>query len=155
MATGSYKLELRTTTVSAAIGDAYLELGALRDELDEIIDNAPDGLRSTARIQTMEETKDQLDRYADDEPSVPDACKDFVVTYHEQVPRRKRQSASRSVRCENSCAMIRAVVQVVEEWRDEDPARSEEVKDEIDTFIESANEAADECENLEFPAMFG
>lgn len=52
----------------SAISDAYTELAELRDEVREVVDNAPEGLSETQRIQTLGETADRLDEFVDSEP---------------------------------------------------------------------------------------
>ena len=55
----SYKYVNCTGTVSS-IEDAFAELQSLGEEAREIVDNAPEGLNQTDRINTFEDTASTL-----------------------------------------------------------------------------------------------
>lgn len=155
----AYKIVSRETTVSAAVLDAISELEGLRDECQEIVDNASDGLRETQRIQTLEETANTLDGALQD-LDVPTAVEGLTVKYSEQVNKDKRSGPSRAVRCANAVSMLEAAISAVEEKLEEydSDEESEEVKvekEELELLRDDIQQMADEVSGCEFPGMFG
>lgn len=150
----------------------------MRDEIQEIVDNAGDQLANTQRIQTLEESANALSD-ADSEPDVPSAVNDEEISYMEMVPTRKGRSASRSTRCSNACSMIRAAADWCREKADayeeavdkhkEEPQQPTPAEvlgaltlDEASTLMEELRELADTAEEMcdnaegaEFPGMYG
>lgn len=158
---GSYKNEVRKTSLTAAIGDAYSELQSLRDEMTEWRDNMENGnLGSTPKFEEVSSCVDQMESGGDldSEPDVPDGF-DPEITYTESVPRRKRQNASRSTRCSNACAMLDAAIDVIEERKAEieelptTDALSKE-SDALETLRDEIQQIKEACESAEFPGMF-
>jgi len=151
----AYKMESRTTTIEAAIGDAYGELQSLRDEVREVVDNASGTpAENTGRIQTMGDTADSLDNFVDDEPEVPDGIGDLKVDYSESVNKDKRRGPSRAVRCSNAQNMLQAAAEALRAWVEGDGAKHEN-KSDAEELAEKLDEHASECDSLEFPGMMG
>lgn len=139
-----YKTTQYTSDLQSLISDAYGELQSLRDEAQEIVDNVPDSLRQTERIQTFESTVSNLDG-CDSEPDVPKGLGDVPVTYSEQT---KRGPASRAVRCGNAVSMITAAVDMLKGH-----ARCKE--DEVEELCGTLEEMASNADSCEWPGMFG
>lgn len=155
----AYKSVQCTGTVSS-ISDAFSELTSLGEEAREIVDNAPEGLNQTDRIQTFEATADALENLT--EPDVPACIADLPVTYFESVPTRKRQGTSRATRCSNAIGIISAVRDVADEWVNEHVGEDGEPKEGFEDDVEAVIQFVSECEEMEseaegceFPGMFG
>lgn len=147
-----YKSVARTGTVESIV-DAYSMLEELHDEVQEIVDNATDGLRETSRIQTFEETASTLDN-ASSPPDVPECVSDLAISYSESVHRSKRAGPSRAVRCENACAIIGAAIQACQDYLAEGEC-NEDDQGEVESFISELEDMQSNAESAEFPGMFG
>ena len=148
----AYKSVTYTTTVDAAISDAFSALDELGSECREIADNASEGLSQTQRIQTLGETADTLEGLSavDD---IPEAVKELPVSYPAAEPTRKRQSPSRAVRCGNAVTMLQAGIDTLTEWIENNPEH--ESVDDVQGVIDEVEQAIGEAEGCEFPGMFG
>lgn len=146
------------STIAGCISDGYGMLTTLRDEAQEIIDNAPEGLQQTDRISTFEETVNQLDG-CDSEPDLPEYIREVEVTYTED--HRKSKSHSRSTQCSEACEIVRAGLEAMESWIDdnEEAAKSdqdlEDKLEEVRNVISEINDFVDNAEGTEWPGMFG
>jgi hypothetical protein len=77
-------------TLEHAVHDAFLDLADLGEECREVVDNAPEGLNQTQRIQTLDETASELENLQ--EPEVPAELAELSVKY---LPGRVRSRATR------------------------------------------------------------
>lgn len=147
---GSYKRQLVETDIAGAVGSIsdLMDLGA---EAREIVDNAPEGLNQTERIQTFEETASNLEYL--DEPDVPEFLSELPVKYTIMVS--KRRGESRAVRCNNATTALDAAIDVVEEFIESCTEEQSEQRDEAETFRDALREIVDTAESCEFPGMFG
>lgn len=154
-----YKNVIRKTTVGAAIADARSELESLRDEVQEIVDNASEGLSQTQRIVTLADAVgylDNVDSYATDD--APDEVKDLEITYSEAVNTNKRRGPSRSVRRDNAVAMLTAARERISDWTTDDELEeepSDERAEAVTTYLDELDTLIGEVEAAEFPGMFG
>lgn len=148
-----YKIEQRTTTVGAAISDAWSALQGLRDEMSETADNMEDALSGTPKYDAVCEARDGLDG-VDNEPDVHDSVSDLPVTYGESVNRRKGRSPSRNVQRDNATAMLGAAKDAIDAHAEDLPADAEE-KDDLESLSESVQEMIDAADGVEFPGMYG
>lgn len=148
----SYKYETMTGTVSS-VEDAYSALEELGGECREIVDNAPEGLNQTDRIQTFEESASTLEYLST--PDVPECVRDLAISYSYATPRRKRQSTSRAVRRDNELAVVQAAVAALEEWLEDEANAEHDDRDEVETFKDQLESDASDIEGCEFPGMFG
>ena len=156
----SYKTVQEQTTISDAISSGYSILQSLRDEVQEIVDNASDGLRETQRIQTFDETANTLGNFCDDEPDVPDNLSAHAVTAYLQQHVSKRRSPSRAVQCQNAVGYLRAAADGVQEFIDtfdgEDRSETEQAEvDDAQELLDILEESISEAECCEFPGMYG
>jgi cysteinyl-tRNA synthetase len=135
-------------SLQGAVEDGYSRLQELMNECQEIVDNAPDSLRDSQRIQTLEETASQL-QDSDDTPEVPEAIAELIVNYTED--QRKSKSQSRSTRCAEACDLLGAAKGTAEEWLEE----NEDNDDEVQSLIDALDEMISNAESCEFPGMFG
>lgn len=147
---GSYKNETRSTTVSAAIGDAMSEIETLKDEMEEQRDNMQGtNLEATPKYEAISEVVDELEGLS--EPDVPESVADLPVMWVESVQRRKGRGASRQVRLGNCTSMLEAAKAVIEEHVDDegdDDGDLEPLVGELDDII-------DTCGGVSFPGMYG
>ena len=153
-----------TGSVLGLIEGAYSELEALRDEVQEIVDNASEGLAQTQRIQTLGETADAL-YGADDVPDVPDAVATLRCTYTED--QRKSKSTSRASRCAEACTLLEAAVGELDDFistaedklcdmTDEGEKEAlEQSKYEVEELRDTVQELLDNAQGAEFPGMYG
>jgi len=137
-------------SLQGAIEDGYSRLAELRDECQEIVDNASDGLRETQRIQTLDETANTLSE-TDSEIDVPETIAELIVNYTED--RRKSKSHSRATRCSEATELLSAAKSVAEEWLLENEGTNE--GDEVQSFIDELDEMINNAEGCEFPGMYG
>jgi hypothetical protein len=149
----SYKTQSVEVTFADAISYGYGTIQSLRDECQELVDNASEGLSQTQRIQTFEETASTLSDIADSEPDVPAWIAEYAFNAFESRPKNKRANASRAVRCANAvsllCAARDCLAGVIDTLTDED---KKEWAVEMVTELEAAIDA---CESAEFPGMYG
>lgn len=139
---GSYKIRTQKTDLQSAISDGIAALQSLRDEVQEIVDNASGtNFENSQRIQTFSETADALS-YADNEPTLPDELAEVAVEYSESY---KRGHISRAVQCSNACAMLQAAVDALEAQEHDDASS---IAGELEDIISNA-------EGAEFPGMYG
>jgi hypothetical protein len=125
-----------------AVHDAFTDLAELSGECREVVDNAPEGLNQTQRIQTLEATADELDNLQ--EPEIPAALAELPVKY---LPSRVR---SRNDRCCAATEIIQACVDALATILegDERHAAAKELSSELDDAIGVRD-------NCEFPGMYG
>lgn len=139
--------------IEDAISSGYSILLELRDEVQEVFDNATENLQQTSRMQTFSDTAGTLDNFVDDEPDVPEVVRDVTMRVTTTEPRSARQTASRSVRRDNAVAYLRAAAEALTERLDGMP--DGDAKDEAQALVEKLEQDADEAEGVEFPGMFG
>lgn len=150
----AYKTEVRKTTVSAAIGDAFSEFESLRDEMQDTVDNMSGAnMEHLPKYETAEAAVSELDNHTD-APDVPDCVAELEVTYSEQVNKRKGRGPSRDVRLSNAQSMLSAAKDALEAFASSDDVeRDEGEADEADTLVNELDEHTDF--SVEFPGMFG
>lgn len=140
-------------TVLGCIEAGYSDLAELYNECQEIVDNAPEGLSETGRIQTLGETADALSS-ADSQPDVPEFLQDVVVTYTED--QRKSKSHSRASRCGDACMYLSTAIEGIEAWVAFHPDdASGDKRDEAEELVSELQELLDNAEGCEFPGMYG
>ena len=127
----SYKYVPQSSTVSA-VSDAFSELTTLGEECREIVDNAPEGLNQTQRIQTLDETASELENLS--EPDIPGDAGDLPISYSEAVPARKRMNTGRAVRRDNAVAILSRAVSALED-------RIEQMREDADKLGADADDA--------------
>lgn len=138
------------STVLGCIEGAYDELSNLQQECQEIVDNAPEGISETQRIQTLGEAADYLDG-ADDHPDIPECVQDLVVYYTED--RRKSRSTSRQTRCNDAIGLLQGAVGEMGSWLDDN--RGHDDADDVQQAIDEIEEMINNAESCEFPGMMG
>jgi hypothetical protein len=156
MAKESLKAVRCVGTVLGCIESGYSALSELASECHGVVDNCPDSLQQTDRIQSLEQSADTLEA-ADDTPEVPEFLHDLEVIYFED--RRKSKSHSRATRCSEAVALIQAAQAAIDEWieandGDAEDASSDEM-DEAQTLSDDLENFANDAEGCEFPGMMG
>lgn len=153
-----------TTTLADAIEDGYSRLSSLKDEVQEIVDNAPEALQDSDRIQTLEQTCSSLDG-VDSTPDVPLGVADMTVKYTED--QRKSRSHSRASQCAEACDVLRAAVEAMDEWIEDaddrkdgkmSPAEQQEQDEELEevkSLRDEVQDMLDNAEGCEWPGMYG
>lgn len=147
---GKIKTKEVESTVADAVSAAFGELESLAEECREVVDNAPEGLRSTARIEMLDQAASELESLS--EPDVPDYLGPTKVTYAEWSSARKGRGLSRGDRCAAACAIVEDVVSVLNEELDD---ADSDKRDEIEALRDELDQARETAEGLEFPGMFG
>lgn len=139
----AYKAVPQTTTVAAAIGDAFGTLEELKNECEEARNNLEEKFSSTNKYQMYSDAADTLDGVS--EPDVAEHLQDILVVYSLFVPTRKNRGTSRAQRLSNAVSMLDAAKSAIEEsvYKDDD---------DLAGALEST---IGEVENVEFPGMYG
>jgi dsDNA-binding SOS-regulon protein len=151
----AYKSVEYEGTVSS-VTDAYDSLEELASEVREIVDNSPEGLNQTQRIQTLDEAASALEGLS--RPDVPEAVAELAIAYSEAHPTDKRREPSRAIRASNYASVLRAASDRVREQLEAHREETDEDQDEWDGMEQFANqldEDADAVEGCEFPGMMG
>lgn len=125
------------------VAGAFEGLQELASECREVVDNAPDGLNQTQRIQTLDETAGVLEEL--NEPAVPATLAEIKVKLHKQRRPRSRGDR-RDIALDNIAVCIEALTGIGEN----DPRH----KDASDLRAELESTQS-EAEMVEFPGMFG
>lgn len=122
-----YKAEQMKGKAMVLIGGFFDVAEALRDECQEVVDNAPDGLRSSPRIEALEEAINTLGEMVDGdrEPRVKEELKKelegleatCVVT---MKTGKRRGQESRAVRMSNGVWMGTAGMEALRAWVEEE-----------------------------------
>lgn len=146
-------------SVLVLIEDGYSELSELQQECQAIIDNAPDGLSETERMQTLGDTADALSE-ADLPPDVPDFLMDLKCRYTED--QRISKSTSRATRCAEAVTLLSAACDAIQKWIDvndldeyNDSGEYAEQRDEAEGLLNQVQNFIGNAEGCEFPGMFG
>jgi len=157
MASNAYKLVESEWTTLSAIESFYSDIAELAEEAREIVDNAPESLQSSPRIETLSETADTLERIEQRDPPDTAAEQKFKVKLY--VPKRKSDRISRAVRLENAAILADQACGMIGSWCD---AQADELEDGADDpteewrlFIEEVREDIEQAESVEFPGMMG
>lgn len=148
------KLAITKGTVAEAVSAGWGEISSLAEEVREIVDNAPEGLNQTQRIQTLDETANYLENI--DEPEVPEALSGVRVEWTQLLPRTARRGLSRADRCSNAVAALEVAATAAQTWMDDhEEEEGGEDHDAVLEFLDSVQGAIDDAEAAEFPGMFG
>ena len=140
-------------TVIDLIEAAFSDLEGLRDECQEIVDNASEGLSQTQRMQTFEETVDALS-FVDSVPDVPEEVQDLLVRFTED--QRKSKSHSRATRCCEAINLLACTVEVLNEFVNaQEQEDKNELVEKVEQLISELEDAISYAEGAEFPGMYG
>lgn len=153
MAGKSYKFVSCQGSVSGAIEDAVSALTELGEECTGAADNFPNS--DHPKAEAFREAGSTLEGISVEVGDLPDDLAEQTVQYQEAVPRAKRRSPSRSVRCSNACAMLQASADRLQEWLDDDANKDHDDRGDVETLISECESAISEAEGVEFPGMFG
>jgi hypothetical protein len=129
------------TDLADAVNTAFHELAELASECREVVDNAPEGISETERIQTLDETASVLEDL--EKPNVASELADIKVSFSTYGTR------SRAVRRDGALGIIEACVEALSGIDGSDPRReaANDLREELN--------AVSEAENCVFPGMFG
>jgi hypothetical protein len=127
-----------------AIGSAIEDLNELAEQTREIVDGAPDNLRETERIQTLEMSADSLENI--EVPDVPDVLAEIVVPF--SLP--KRRYVSRASQAADATSILQACIEKLWVIAEDDTlnAEAQQLADDLDEIVNAAA-------NCEFPGMYG
>lgn len=160
-----------TGSALGAIEGAIDTLTGLRDEFQEIVDNASEGLQQTERHQTREATVDALSFVDDGLPDIPEAAGEVSCSWVEN----QHPKASRAARCANAVSALESARDAIQNWIDDtteradkladkdavvadDAADEDELRDQITEAEEAVNtleEWIGSAQDTEWPGMFG
>jgi hypothetical protein len=133
-------------TVGQAIEEGISEAEEVGAEFREIVDNAPENLKSSELNSTRESTADALENL--DTPSVNSSILeelDCSCNLDNGKVYRGRQTQSRACRAQNGAAKLRAAADAVREWLD----AHEEIPEADDKDAEAMKARAEFLETLE------
>jgi len=173
----------QSSDVESAISTAQSIFEELRDEIQEVVDNAEGGLAETQRIQTLGETAETLGEIVDDSIDLPEPPlnENDLFMGNASWTENQRKGISRSDRRDNGVNILDAVFSEIEaaieradtrledladEEKDEEDEKKKEkletLKDEIESYksdLESALEQVgtwqDHAQSVEFPGRGG
>lgn len=148
----------KTVMVKSAVDDflsgAVAEIEELAGEMREWAENMEaGGLGHTDKYQEVEAAADALENiYL--EVDLPEAVVSLIgsIETMNSTPY-GRKPMSRSMRASNTAAVLSAVAETLDEYRDEE-LYSTDIIESVDSQIEQCENAANELEAVEFPSMF-
>jgi hypothetical protein len=128
-----------TREIAGTIEDAFNDLADLAQGCRDTVDNTPESLQQTDRIQALDNSANELEGL--ETPAVPEALSKLSVTY--KLP--KKRHSSRAARAADAVTMLEACNEALK------PNDSSEAQ----SLIEELSNAASTIECCEFPGMFG
>jgi hypothetical protein len=142
------KVQIYSDDMESAVSEAFSEICSLAEEAREIVDNAPDGLRESERIQTFEQTADTLESLG--EPEVSAVISTVPVCCTLALPKRKGRGLSRASRMGNAISIIDGCMEALNAIPEKDVRHAAAL--DLHGELEAAMSEAEGCE---FPGMFG
>lgn len=154
----------RTSTVDAAVDDAFGIVEDLKGQMEEWRDNM-DGANMShlPKYEEVSEAYDGLENIENEKPECPEFLAQLAATYIELLPK-PRRPLSRAKQGQNASSMLDAAAAAVRQWLDENDAKEiegDEEREELEAQISEAEEfadavenARDELDNVNFPGMY-
>ena len=141
------KREKYTTTIGELISDAYSEVESLAGEVRDWYDNLPESFQSGDKGDRLSEAADALENISDS-TDLPQPVSDYKVVYYPSL-----DSSSRADRASDAAAMLRAAVEGIDDYIED---QGEKFKDDdgLEGTKGELENHADEIEGVEFPGMF-
>jgi hypothetical protein len=141
------KLVEHERTLADAIDIAFSDLSDLAGECRDVVDSASisEGLQQTYRIQTLEQSADELENI--EAPDIEDVIATLPVNY--AFPKRKRGHLSRAARAADASTILEACVSALNSNIDE---VNRTAAQELIADLENAIKTVESCE---FPGMYG
>lgn len=138
-----------TGTLQTFVDSGMGDLQSLRDEMREWADNmSSNNMEHLPKYGEVSECADSLDQVCDDEPEVPEALRDTgLSTTLYYKPGKQRGRESRATRCDNALQYLHAVVDWCQSYEGE-------LKDEVQTLADGAQNVIDTAEGVDFPGMY-
>lgn len=150
------KFTTRNITLGEAVGEAYGELQNLRDEAQEMYDNATEGLQQTQRLQTMQESADALGNNCDSEPELPEAVAKLPFTITDWTNTRKGRGLSRTDRCSWAVHVLEQAYELLDKMVDDTTKLPAGVdKDAVEGARDDIENMKTDAEGTEWPGMYG
>jgi len=137
------------TTVGAAVPDALSEFQSLGEEMRDWYDNMPENLQGSDKGSQVEEAASALENIEQD-IDVPEAVDSLPVRYTE-----RQDKHSRSARRDYAVTLLSAAIAQAQDWLDDEANEEHDAHDDVETFIDAAQQALDEAEAVDFPGMMG
>jgi hypothetical protein len=141
------KLVEHERTLADAIDIAFSDLSDLAGECRDVVDSASisEGLQQTYRIQTLEQSADELENI--EAPDIEDVIATLPVNY--AFPKRKRGHLSRAARAADASTILEACVSALNSNINEaNRAAAQELIADLENTIAIV-------ESCEFPGMYG
>ncbi len=155
----AYKSVPCSSSTLASISDAFSAIEELASEVREIVDNAPEGLSETERIQTLGSTADELEGLQ--ELELPEVLQEQGFSYSETFPTDKRRGPSRACRASNIANLLMGASARIDELLEDDEFKAANEDDwdslsgEMSALSSELSDTAGTLEGCEFPGMFG
>jgi len=140
-----------TITIQNAIDNGVGMLQELRDELQEVVDNAPENLRESERIQTLSNTVEVLDSFVDDGYELES---DELASETFEFKEMSMKGASRAYRRDQAVRYLEDAAMALSIWLDAQDAESNDV-DLADDMVQRIEDAVANAYECEFPGMMG
>jgi hypothetical protein len=137
------KPKFEETNLGAAVSNAFIVFEELAGECRDVVDNAPEGLSRTQRIETLDETAGVLENL-----SAPDVSAELAeIKLNLPIGRRPR---SRGDQRDDALTIIAACIEALDNIDENDPRREEaqSLRDELEN-------TSSEAETCVFPGMYG
>jgi ParB-like chromosome segregation protein Spo0J len=135
--------ERRGRNLGEAISDAFGMMQELCDECREVVDNTPENLRATQRIETLDETASALENL-----SAPDVSAELAkIKIRLPIGRKPR---SRHDRMDDAVTIINKCIEALDDIVDENDPRHKEARSLRDVLDNNLSEV----EMCEFPGMY-
>lgn len=134
------------TTINELIEDAVSELECLRDELQEWYDNLPDSFQQSEKGDEIQNAIDAFESVQNQDVPKSVAALPIVFIPVESMP-------SRSDRRDNAAAMLRDVIDYLQNWVEASENTEENAT--VEDLIAELGTMADDAEGVEFPRAFG
>ena len=149
-----------TKSAADLMNDAYAEITALGEEMNEWYNNLSEGLQQTDKAERINSAAEALEGIDSQDPT--DLMTDIEV-YHlpmlDALSRADRLSEATSILNDVAGAVHDFVSEqranAPEEESEEEPEYSEDDLDEVDRIADQCESDASELDSVEFPGMYG
>jgi hypothetical protein len=129
--------KVEETTIGAAVNEAFAEWQGLAEEIRGVVENAPESLQQSQRIQTLDETASTLENL--EEPKVADELGSIKVSFPVY------KLTSRAARNGFAAGALEACIEAL-------TGNSSEAANDLRDVLQNA---VDETQYCDFPGMYG
>lgn len=135
------------TTLEAAVDDSLSEFETLGSEMRDWYDNMPENLQDGDKGSQVNESADVLEGI-DTSIDVPEVLKELPIKYEE-----RQAKQSRAARRDYAVRLLQEAIDAANTWVEGN--EKHEAMDDVEAFLDEAQNALDEAEGVDFPGMMG